>query len=135
MLLAIWIIYLLFVGKHNIVDTPCMLDLTLLRFLRQFGNLSRWAVDCDGLQEIVRTIRNNNLEVCGDYCCTVQIQWVFFSLTGSGVRIFSLDPHPVSAPESRSKKIVQKVLQKLFIRRRLKIMTKEKNHGSGSGLS
>jgi len=38
--------------------------------LRQFGNLSRWAVDCEGIQQIVRTIRNNNLEVeilCGSH--------------------------------------------------------------------
>ena len=38
--------------------------------LRQFGNLSRWAVDCEGIQQIVRTIRNNNLELeilCGSH--------------------------------------------------------------------
>jgi len=38
--------------------------------LKQFGNLSRWAVNCDGIQQIVRTIRNNNLDVeilCGSH--------------------------------------------------------------------
>jgi len=38
--------------------------------LKQFGNLSRWAVNCEGIQQIVRTIRNNNLEVeilCGSH--------------------------------------------------------------------
>ena len=36
----------------------------------QFGNLSRWAVNCEGIQQIVRTVRNNNLEVeilCGSH--------------------------------------------------------------------
>jgi len=38
--------------------------------LKQFGNLSRWAVNCEGIAQIVRTIRNNNLEVeilCGSH--------------------------------------------------------------------
>jgi len=38
--------------------------------LRQFGNLSRWAVNCEGIQQIVRSIRDNNLEVeilCGSH--------------------------------------------------------------------
>jgi len=38
--------------------------------LKQFGNLSRWAVNCEGIQQIVRTVRNNNLEVeilCGSH--------------------------------------------------------------------
>jgi len=38
--------------------------------LKQFGNLSRWAVNCEGIQQIVRTIRNNNLDVeilCGSH--------------------------------------------------------------------
>jgi len=38
--------------------------------LRQFGNLSRWRVNCEGIQQIVRSIRDNNLEVeilCGSH--------------------------------------------------------------------
>lgn len=38
--------------------------------LKQFGNISRWAVNCEGMQQIVRTIRNDNLEVeilCGSH--------------------------------------------------------------------
>jgi len=38
--------------------------------LSQFGNLSRWRVNCEGIQQIVRSIRDTNLEVeilCGSH--------------------------------------------------------------------
>lgn len=35
-----------------------------------FNLVGRWAVNCEGIQQIVRTIRNNNLDVeilCGSH--------------------------------------------------------------------
>jgi len=45
--------------------------------LQRFGNLTRWAVDCEGIQLVVRHIRENNLDLevlCGSHwfsstCC------------------------------------------------------------------
>ncbi len=38
--------------------------------LRRFGNLTRWAVNCEGIQQVVRAIRENNYDVeilCGSH--------------------------------------------------------------------
>ena len=38
--------------------------------ISDFIFISRWAVNCEGIQQIVRTIRNNNLDVeilCGSH--------------------------------------------------------------------
>ena len=46
--------------------------------LGRLGNLTRWAVDCEGIQSVVRTVRENNFDVeilCGSHwfaprCCS-----------------------------------------------------------------
>lgn len=38
--------------------------------IQKFGNLTRWAVNCEGIQHVVRTIRENNYDVeilCGSH--------------------------------------------------------------------
>ena len=38
--------------------------------LKRFGNLTRWAVNCEGIQQVVRSVRQNNLDVeilCGSH--------------------------------------------------------------------
>ncbi|TRY72356.1 hypothetical protein TCAL_01007 [Tigriopus californicus] len=38
--------------------------------LQRFGNLTRWAINCEGIQNVVRTIRDNNFEIeilCGSH--------------------------------------------------------------------
>jgi len=38
--------------------------------LQRFGNLTRWAVNCEGIQQVVRNIRENNIDVeilCGSH--------------------------------------------------------------------
>ena len=38
--------------------------------LVQFGNLTRWAVNCEGITQVLRTMRENNLELeilCGSH--------------------------------------------------------------------
>ena len=38
--------------------------------LCRFGNLTRWAVNCEGIQQVVRTIRDNNVDLeilCGSH--------------------------------------------------------------------
>lgn len=38
--------------------------------LHKFGNLTRWAVNCEGIQQVVRTLRDNNVDVeilCGSH--------------------------------------------------------------------
>ena len=47
--------------------------------LARLGNLTRWAVDCEGIQSVVRAVRENNFDVeilCGSHwfaprCCSV----------------------------------------------------------------
>ena len=47
--------------------------------LGRLGNLTRWAVDCEGIQSVVRAVRENNFDVeilCGSHwfaprCCSV----------------------------------------------------------------
>ena len=41
--------------------------------LQKIGNLTRWAINCDGMQKISRDIRNSNLDVavlCGSHWFT-----------------------------------------------------------------
>ena len=41
--------------------------------LQRFGNLTRWAVNCEGIQQVVRTIKENNLDItilCGSHWFT-----------------------------------------------------------------
>ena len=43
--------------------------------LQRFGNLTRWAVNCEGIQHVVRTIKENNynLEIlCGSHWFTMK---------------------------------------------------------------
>jgi len=38
--------------------------------LAHFGNLTRWAINCEGIAQVLRTIRDNNLEMeilCGSH--------------------------------------------------------------------
>ena len=58
--------------------------------LSRFGNLTRWAVDCDGMQSVARTIRENNYEIdvlCGSHWFSSRCsQSLEASCSGMGVQ-------------------------------------------------